>query len=85
MLTALNVLYSILYKAGARQFYLLRSVQTDPETHSASYSMGTGGSFLEVKQPRREADILPPSSAEIKMAELYHHSPIRIMAWCLIT
>jgi hypothetical protein len=34
---------------------------------------------LEVKQPRREADHSPPSSAEVKeWVELYLHSPIRL-------
>jgi hypothetical protein len=31
----------------------------------ASYAMGTGGSFLGIKQQRCEADHSPPSSAEV--------------------
>jgi hypothetical protein len=34
--------------------------------HSASYPVGTGTLFLEVKRPGREADHVPPSSAEVK-------------------
>jgi hypothetical protein len=40
-------------------------VQTGPEAHPASCSMGTG-SFLGVKRPGRGADHPPPSSAEVK-------------------
>jgi hypothetical protein len=36
------------------------------KTHPASYPMGTRGSFPGVKQPGREADHSPPSSAEVK-------------------
>jgi len=47
------------------------SVQTDPEVHPASCTMGTG-SFSEVKRPVRGVDHSPPSSAEIKeRVELY--------------
>jgi hypothetical protein len=41
--------------------------------------------FLGVKLPGREADHSLPSSAEFKeCVELYLHSPIRLMAWCLV-
>jgi hypothetical protein len=36
--------------------------------HPVLYPMGTGGSFLEVKWPGREADHSLPPSAEIKNA-----------------
>jgi hypothetical protein len=43
--------------------------------HPASYPMGTRASFPGVKQPGREADHSPPSSAEVKeCVELYLHS-----------
>jgi hypothetical protein len=43
-----------------------------------SYPMGTRSSFPLIKQPEREADHSPPSSAEVKeYVELYFHSPIR--------
>jgi hypothetical protein len=46
-------------------------VPTGPEAHQASCTMGTG-SFLGVKRPGRDADPLPPSSAEVKnRVELY--------------
>jgi hypothetical protein len=41
------------------------TVQTGPEAHPASYTMGTG-SFPGVKQPGHGADHPPPSSAEVK-------------------
>jgi hypothetical protein len=47
---------------GARFF---APVQTGPETHPASCTMGTG-SFPGVKRPGRGADHPPPSSAEVK-------------------
>jgi hypothetical protein len=39
-------------------------VQTGPEAHPVSCTMGTG-SFPGVKRPGREADHPPPSSAEV--------------------
>jgi hypothetical protein len=42
-------------------------VQNGSGIHPASYPMGTGGALsLGVKRPGREADHLPPSSAEVK-------------------
>jgi len=37
--------------------------------------MGTRGSFPGLKQPGRDADHSPPSSAEVEYVELYFHSP----------
>jgi hypothetical protein len=47
---------------GARFF---AHVQTGPEAHPASYTMGTG-SFPGVKRPGRGANHPPPSGAEVK-------------------
>ena len=44
---------------------IFRTVQTGPETHPASCTMGTG-SLLGVKRPGRGVDHPPPSSAEVK-------------------
>jgi hypothetical protein len=42
-------------------------IQTGSGAHSASYPIGTGGSFPGGKaRPRRDADHSPPSSAEVK-------------------
>jgi hypothetical protein len=66
----------IRFPAEARNFSLPHHVQTGSGAHSASYPMGTGGSFAGVKRPVREADHLPPYSAEVKeCVELYLHSP----------
>jgi hypothetical protein len=47
--------------------------------------MGTGGSFLWVKRPGREADHSPPSSPEAKNAWKYTSTPQYVfMAWCLV-
>jgi len=44
--------------------------------HPASYPTETRGSFPGVKQPGREADHSPPSSAEVNEGvELYRQSP----------
>jgi hypothetical protein len=47
----------------------------------ASYTMGTGGDLSE--RSGREADHLPPSSAEIKNCEAKPSLPHVFMAWCL--
>jgi hypothetical protein len=58
--------------AGAR---FSTPVQTGPDVHSASYTMGTG-SFPGVKRPGRGVDHPPPSIAEVKeRVELYLYSP----------
>jgi hypothetical protein len=47
--------------------------------------MGTRGSFLGLKQPGREADHSPPSSAEVKeCVKLYLRSQYAFMAWCSV-
>jgi len=49
-----------------------------------SYPMGTRVS-LGVKWPTREADHLPPSSAEVKNAWSYISTPQYVyLAWCLV-
>jgi len=51
------------------------TIQTGPEAHPASYTMGTG-SFPGVKWPKRGVDHPPPISAEVKeRVELYLYSP----------
>jgi hypothetical protein len=61
--------------AGAGNFSLHHRVQIDSGAHPASYPMGTGALFLGVKRPGREADHLPPSSAEVKQCvKIYLHS-----------
>jgi hypothetical protein len=47
--------------------------------------MGTGAPSLGVKQPGREADHSPPSSAEVKNAWSYTSTPQYLfMGWCLV-
>ena len=51
-------------------------VQTDPGTHPACYTMGTG-SFPGVKWSGRGVDHPPPSSAEVnERVELYLYSTL---------
>jgi hypothetical protein len=53
--------------SGRRKIILPRmSSGTGSRAHIASYPMGTGGSFPEIKRPGREADHSPPASAEVK-------------------
>jgi len=40
-------------------------IQTGPEAHPASYTMGTG-SFSGVKRPGHGVDYPPPSSAKVE-------------------
>jgi hypothetical protein len=64
------------FPAWAGNFSLHHRVQNGSGAHPASHPMGTRGSFAGVKQPGREADHSPPSSAEVKKRlELYLHSP----------
>jgi len=49
--------------------------QTSSGAHPASYPMGTGGSFPEAKKLGHEADVSPPSSAEIKQVWSYTSTP----------
>jgi hypothetical protein len=59
-----SVVFSFIWGRG-KKLFLLHSIQTGPGAHPASYPMGAGGSFLG-KQPGCEADILPPSSVDVK-------------------
>jgi hypothetical protein len=58
-----------------KDFSPLHVIQTSSEAHPASYPMGTGGSFLGVPQPGREADHSPPTSAEAKNIWIYTSTP----------
>jgi hypothetical protein len=60
------------FPAGSKDFSSNFCVQTGSEAHPASCTMGTGGPFPGGKaRPRRDADHLPPSSAEVVNEELY--------------
>jgi hypothetical protein len=54
------------FPAGAGNISLHHRVQKGSDAHPASYPVGNKGSFPGVKRPGREADHLPPSSAEVK-------------------
>jgi len=50
-------------------------IQTSPEAHPASYTIGTG-SFLGVKWPGHGVDHSPPTSTEVKgRVNVYIYSP----------
>jgi hypothetical protein len=58
-----------------QEFSLLLVVQTGSVAHSASYPMGTWGSFPRVKRPGREVDHSPPTNAEVKKIWFYTYIP----------
>jgi hypothetical protein len=63
------------FKWGLIQL-LHHRVQPGPEAHTASYPVGTRGSFLGLKGLGREADHSPTSTVEVKeCVELYFRSP----------
>jgi len=83
------------FSGGRRQYYVSHCyygdyfffpVQTGPESHPASYPMGTGGLFLRgVKWPERKGNHSSPSSTEVK--NMWSKSPFPkhvSMAWCLV-
>jgi hypothetical protein len=64
------------FPEGAGNFFLRHRAQAGSGSQPASYAMGTGDPSLGVKQPRREAEHSPPSSAKVEeCVELYLHSP----------
>jgi len=61
--------------------YLLHCVQTGSGAHPSSYSMGNRSSYT----PGREADHLPPSSAEVKNTWSYTSTtPYVFMVWYFV-
>jgi hypothetical protein len=61
-----------------QEFSLLHVIQTGSGAHSASYPMGTRGTFPRVKQPGREADHSSPTSSKVKKMWLYTSTPLYI-------
>jgi hypothetical protein len=59
----------VLYSAASRS----------AEVHPASYPVLAGALSLGVERLGREANHSPPSSAKVRMVELYLHSPYIIM------
>jgi hypothetical protein len=69
-------LAGVRFPTGAGNFSFRHRIQTGPEAHPASYSVGTGVLSLGVKRLGREADHSLPSSAEVKESvRLYLQSP----------
>jgi hypothetical protein len=59
-----------------RHVYLLHSVQMGSRAQPVFYPMRTRDLSPGSKQQRREADHSPPSSARLRMVELYLHSHV---------
>jgi hypothetical protein len=74
------------FPAGAGTLSLHHRDLIDSAAHPASYPLVPGAPSLVVKRQVREADHLPPSSAQVKeCVELYFHTPKYVfMAWCLV-
>jgi hypothetical protein len=67
------------FPAESGNFSLHHRVQDGSGAHQASYPTGTRGSFLGVQRSGREAEQLPPLSAEVRNAWSYTSIPsIRI-------
>jgi hypothetical protein len=58
-----------------QEFSLLYVVHTGFVAHQASYPIGTGGYFPEVKRLGREVDHSPPTSADVKKMWIYTSTP----------
>jgi hypothetical protein len=67
--------FGVRFQAGAKDFSLLRNLQTGSETHPASYSIGWGSSFPVIKRSGRECDHSPQSSIEINDSWGYTFTP----------
>jgi len=74
-------------RQGQRRDLSLRyRVMTGSRTHTASYPMGTGGSYPSGKAEGREADHSPPSNAEVKNVWSCTFTPqFAFMAWFTFT
>jgi hypothetical protein len=64
-----------------QEFPLLHVVQTGSGAHQVPYQMdivGGGGVSPGIKRQRRKGDHSLPTSAEVKLVELYLHFSIRL-------
>jgi hypothetical protein len=70
-------------RQGQGNFYLRHRVQKSSGAHPTSYPMGTRDSFTPgLKRPRRESDLSPSPSAELKNAYSYISTPPYVfMKW----
>ena len=60
---------------GQEIFFFLQNIQTGSDAHPVSYSMGTGGSYPESKEPGCEVDHSPLFSAAVKNEWLSMSAP----------
>jgi hypothetical protein len=58
-----------------KRFSLLQNIQTSCVAHPTFHSVDTGVLSLEVKRPRREVNLSPPSSAEVQQELRYTCTP----------
>jgi hypothetical protein len=66
---------------GEKDFSLLHSIQTDSMAHQPHIQWELRGVSLGVKWPGHGADLLPPSSAEVKNGGAILHFPYT-SSWC---
>jgi hypothetical protein len=75
----------IRFPAGTGNLSLHNRVQTVLGPTPPHIQWKPGALSLGIKQPVREADHLPPSSAKVKNAWSYNSTPKYVfMAWCLV-
>jgi hypothetical protein len=68
----------------SKDLSLLHHIQTTSGAHPASCPVGTGDSYLTVKQPGLDVDHSPPYSAKVKNTQNHTSTPPYVlMAWCL--
>jgi hypothetical protein len=76
--TSYTINESFQFLAPERNFSVLQNVQAGSGASLSSYSVGAWGSFPWTKYLRPEADLLPPSSAELNNTwslPSLHHTP----------
>jgi hypothetical protein len=68
---------SLVYEVQGESFQISLSstLFTGAGFHQVSHLMGTKGSFLGAKRPKRDVDHLPPSGAEVKNEYCCNSSP----------
>jgi len=72
----------IRFRTTGGDISLLQTAQTDPGTNPISYKMGTGVLYPGIKQPGRDVNCSPPSSAVVKNDRNYaSSSSFALTAW----
>jgi hypothetical protein len=80
-----NQMIGVQIPVGARNFSLHHRVQTGPGPTQPPSQWVPGTPSVGASQPGREADHSPPSSADVKNAEICTSTPQYVfLEWCLV-